>query len=162
MQILGLILPILLGLAICWLIIPHMAIPMRLALAYSLGFGFLTLAMFFLNVLGLKFSLLNTTILVSAIIGILLVFRGKRNWLELRSALKVNPLAGIKQFIISLSAFEKVLVGLLVFFLFSHLVITVYWPVIRADSLTLYDLRARLLFAEQSFPGRWPGLTINW
>jgi len=153
MPILGLILPILLGLAICWLIIPHMAIPVRLALAYNLGFGFLTLAMFFLNVLGLKFSLLNTTVLVSVIIGVLLVFVSKRKWLELRSALKVNSFAGIRQFIISLSAFEKVLVGLLIFFLFSHLVITIYWPVIRSDSLTLYDLRARLLFAEQSFPG---------
>jgi len=153
MQILGLLLPILLGLTVCRLIIQKVAIPVRLALAYSLGFGFLTLAMFFLNVIGLKFSLLNTTVLVSVIIGILWVFRGKRNWLELRSTLKVNPFAGIKQSLISLSAFEKVLVGLLIFFLFSHLVITVYWPVVRADSLTLYDLRARLLFAEQSFPG---------
>jgi len=153
MQILGLLLPMLLGLTICRLIIQKVAIPVRLALAYSLGFGFLTLAMFFLNVIGLKFSLLNTTVLVSVIIGVLLVFRGKRNWLELRSTLKVNPFAGIKQSLISLSAFEKVLVGLLVFFLFSYLVITIYWPVIRSDSLTLYDIRARLLFAEQSFPG---------
>ncbi|MCK4649369.1 hypothetical protein KAT51_07580 [bacterium] len=153
MLVLGLLLPILLGLTICQAIIPHsMTIPTRLALAYSLGFGFLTLAMFFLNVIGLKFSLLNTTILVSAIIGILLVFRGKRNWLEFHSTLKVNPLVRIKQSLISLSAFEKVLVGLLVFFLFSHLVITVYWPVVRSDSLTLYDLRAKLLFTEQSFP----------
>lgn len=154
MQILGLLLPMLLGLAICRLIIPDsMTIPVRLALAYSLGFGFLTLAMFFLNVVGLKFSLLNTTILVSAIIGILLVFRRKRNWLEFHSTWKVNPFVKIKQFIISLSAFEKVLVGLLIFFLFSHLVITIYWPVFRSDSLTLYDLRAKLLFTEQSFSG---------
>lgn len=143
----------LLGLTICWLIIPDVAISVRLALAYSLGFGFLTLAMFFLNVFGLKFSLLNTTILVSAIIGILLVSRGRRNWLELRSALKVNPFAGIKRFIISLSVFEKIILGLLLFFLLSHLVIAVYWPVIWSDSLTLYDLRAKLLFEEQSFPG---------
>ncbi len=154
MLVLGLLLPILLGLTICRAIIPDsMTIPARLALAYSLGFGFLTLAMFFLNVIGLRFSLLNTTILVSAIIGILLVFRGKRSWLKFHWALKVNPLVRIKQSLISLSAFEKVLVGLLVFFLFSHLVITVYWPVFRSDSLTLYDLRAKLLFSEQSFIG---------
>ena len=153
MLVLGLLLPILLGLTICRAIIPDsMTIPARLALAYSLGFGFLTLAMFFLNVIGLRFSLLNTTILVSAIIGILLVFRGKRSWLKFHSVLKINPLVRIKQSIISLSAFEKVLVGLLVFFLFSHFVITVYWPVVRSDSLTLYDLRAKLLFTEQSFP----------
>jgi len=167
MQILGLLLPILLGLTICWLIIPHMTIPARLALAYSLGFGFLTLAMFFLNVIGLKFSLLNTTVLVSVIIGVLLVFVRKRKWLELCSTLKVNPLTRIKQFIISLSAFEKVLVGLLLFLLFSHLVITVYWPVFRSDSLTLYDLRAKFLFAEQSFPGAVAGfenqlVNMNW
>lgn len=130
-----------------------MTIPVRLALAYSLGFGFLTLAMFFLNVIGLKFSLINTTILVSGIIVLLSAITRKRNWFKLRSALKVNPLVKIKQSLISLSAFEKVLVGLLVFFLFSHFVITVYWPVVRSDSLTLYDLRAKLLFTEQSFPG---------
>ena len=80
------------------------------------------------------------------------MFVRKRKWLELFSTLKVNPLTRIKQFIISLSAFEKVLVGLLIFFLFSHLVITIYWPVVRSDSLTLYDLRAKFLLAEQSFP----------
>jgi len=154
MLVLGLLLPILLGLTICRAIIPDSTtIPARLALAYSLGFGFLTLAMFFLNVIGLRFSLLNTTILVSAIIGILLLFRRKSTWLEFHSALKINPFVRIRQFIISLSTFEKVLVGLLIFFLLSHFVITVYWPVFRSDSLTLYDLRAKLLFTEQSFPG---------
>ena len=153
MLVLGLLLPILLGLALGRLIIQNVSIPVRLALAYSLGFGFLTLAMFFLNVIGLKFSLLNTTVLLSVIIGVLLVFVRKRKWLELFSILKVNPLVRIKQLIISLSAFEKVLVGLLIFFLLSHLVITVYWPVFRSDSLTLYDLRAKLLFSEQSFIG---------
>ena len=153
MQILGLLLPILLGLTICQLIIGKMAIPVRLALAYSLGFGFLTLAMFFLNVIGLKFSLFNTTVFVFLIIGAFLVFLKKRKWLELFSTLKVNPLTRVKQFITSLSLFEKVLVGLLIFFLFSHFVITIYWPVFRSDSLTLYDLRAKFLFTEQSFPG---------
>ena len=153
MLILGLLLPMLLGLVISCLIMRDGAILARLALAYSLGFGFLTLAMFFLNVLGFRFSLFNTTVFVLVIIGVFLVFLRKRKWLELFSALKVNPLTRIKRFIISLSAFEKVLMGLLIFFLLSHLVIAVYWPVFRSDSLTLYDLRAKLLFAEQSFPG---------
>lgn len=144
-----------------------MTIPVRLALAYSLGFGFLTLAMFFLNVIGLKFSLLNTIVFVLLIIGVLLVFLKKRKWLELFSTLKVNPLVRIRQFITSLSLFEKVLVGLLIFFLFSHFVITIYWPVFRSDSLTLYDLRAKLLFTEQSFPGAMARfeeqlVNINW
>ncbi|GAI75742.1 unnamed protein product, partial [marine sediment metagenome] len=114
--IVGLLLPVVLGLTLCWLIIPDAAIPECFALAYSLGFGFLTLAMFFLNILGFKFSLVNTTIFVSAIIGVLLVFTGKRNWLRLRSAMKVNPFTRIKQFMGSLSAFEKILIGLLTFF----------------------------------------------
>jgi len=143
----------LLGLTICWLIIPGVGIPVRLALAYSLGFGFLTLAMFCLNVFGFKFSLVNTTILVSGVIGILLVSRRKRNWSGLLSALKANPFAKIKEFMTSLSAFEKILMGLLIFFLLSNLVIAAYWPVFLSDSLTLYDLRAKLLFEEQSFPG---------
>ncbi len=153
MQILGLLLPMLLGLVICQLVIQKMAIPVRLALAYLLGFGFLTMAMFFLNVIGLRFSLFNTTVFVLLIIGVFLAFLKKRKWLDLFSTLKVNPLTRVKQFIVSLSLFEKVLMGLLIFFLFSHFVITIYWPVFRSDSLTLYDLRARLLFTEQSFPG---------
>jgi len=153
MLILGLLLPMLLGLAICWLIIPDASIPVRFALAYSLGFGFLTLAMFFLNVFGVDFSLVNTVILVCGLIAILLAIRRKRNRWGLLSAIKVNPFAGIKQFMTSLSGFEKILLGLLIFFLLSHLVIAVYWPVLRSDSLTLYDLRAKYLFTEQSFPG---------
>ncbi len=152
MLIVGLLLPVVLGLTLCWLVIPDAAIPECFALAYSLGFGFLTLAMFFLNILGFKFSLVNTTIFVSAIIGVLLVFTGKRNWLRLRSAMKVNPFTRTKQFMGSLSAFEKILVGLLTFFLLSHLVIAVYWPVFWSDSLTGYDLRAKLFFETQSFP----------
>ncbi len=153
MLILGLLLPMLLGLAICWLIIPGVAISMRFALAYSLGFGFLTLGMFFLDVLGLKFSLVNTTTLVFGVIGLLLVLRGKRNWLRLISAMKINPFARMKEIMTSLSAFEKIVIGLLIFVLLSHLAIAVYWPVFWSDSLTLYDLRAKLFFEEQSFSG---------
>jgi len=153
MLILGLLLPVVLGLIACWLIIPGAAILMRLALAYSLGFGFLTLAMLLLNVFGLRFSLVNTTLLVLAVAGILLLLRRKRSWLGLTSAVKVNPFGRIKEFVSSLSAFEKILLGLLAFFLFSHLIITVYWPVLWSDSLTLYDLRAKFLFEEESFPG---------
>lgn len=151
MLILGLLLPMLFGLAICWWVIPDVAVSVRLAFSYGLGFGFLTLAMFGLNVFGVKFSLVNTTIFVLAIIGVLLAFKGKKNWSALLSAMKVNPFPRIKAIIVSLSAFEKIVVGLLLFFLLSHLVIAVYWPVYWSDSLTLYDLRARLFFEEQSF-----------
>ena len=153
MPIMGLILPMMLGLAICWVTISDTPLLVRLALAYGLGFGLLTLAMFLLNVFGAKFSLANTSILVLAIVAFVFSTRGKKKWLAFFTAIKVNPLSEARRYVGSLSLFEKVLFGLLVFFLFSHLVITIYWPVIRADSLTLYDLRARLLFAGQSFPG---------
>ncbi|GAI12859.1 unnamed protein product [marine sediment metagenome] len=60
MFIVGLILPVLFGLAISLLIAPEMRVTERFALAYGLGFGLLTLAMFLLNLLGIKFSLTNT------------------------------------------------------------------------------------------------------
>lgn len=153
MLILGLLLPLLLGLAICWLVIPNLTILVRLALSYGLGFGFLTLAMFCLDVFGAKFSLVNTTIFVLGIISLLLLLKGKRNWASLLLMMKANPFPRMRTIIASLSAFEKIIVGLLIFLLLSHLVIAVYWPVFWSDSLTLYDLRAKLLFEEQSFSG---------
>ena len=152
MPLLGLLLPMLLGLAICWPIVSDVPFLVRLALAYGLGLGLLTLAMFFLNVFGMRFSLVNTTVLVSLVIAVVLGTRGERNWRGFFWAIRVDPFRRTREFVSSLSIFEKVLLALLIFFLFSHLVIGVYWPVFRSDSLTLYDLRAKFLLVEQSFP----------
>ena len=153
MLILGLLLPVLLGLTISWLIVPDVPISERLGLGYALGFGFLTLAMFFLNVLGINFSLFNTTILVCGIIALSLVFLRRKNGRRWLLSMRVSPFPRMKGIVRSLSVFEKILIGLVVFFILSNLMIAVYWPVWWSDSLTCFDLRAKLFHEAQSFPG---------
>lgn len=153
MLILGLLLPVLLGLTISSLMVTDVPIFERLGLGYALGFGFLTLAMFFLNVMGAKFSLFNTTILVSGIIGLSLVFLRRKNGPGWILSLRLSSFPGVKGIVRSLSVFEKILIGLVIFFILSNLMIAVYWPVWWSDSLTCFDLRAKLFHEAQSFPG---------
>ena len=74
MLILGLLFPVLFGFVISLMITPHISILERLALAYGLGFGLVTLGMFFLNVVGIKFSLVNTVILISGLMALSLMY----------------------------------------------------------------------------------------
>jgi len=152
MLIVGLILPVLFGLAISLLICPEMRVAERFALAYGLGFGLLTLAMFLLNLLGIKFSLTNTTICISGItVGSMLYWKRKRRSSHSLTELP-HFLKRMGKTFGSLSIFERIVLGLLIFFGMSNLIITVYWPVIWWDGLAVYDLRARVLAETQSFP----------
>ncbi len=74
MLIFGLLFPIVFGLVISLVISPEIAILERIALAYGLGYGLLTLGMFFLNVLGIEFSLINTIVLLSGILILSLLY----------------------------------------------------------------------------------------
>jgi len=152
MLILGLLLPVSLGLTISWLIIADVPVLERLGLGYALGFGFLTLAMFFLNVLGINFSLINTVIFVSGVIGVSLMFLRRKNWRGWLLSARLSSSRRMKGIVRSLSVFEKILIGLVIFFILSNLMIAVYWPVWWSDSLTCFDLRAKLFHEVQSFP----------
>ena len=152
MFIVGLILPVLFGLAISLVISPEMRIAERFALAYGLGFGLLTLAMFLLNLLGIKFSLANTSIFISGItVGSMLYWKRKKRSSHWLTGLSHFP-KRVGEAIGSLSVFEGIVLGLLIFFGISNLIITVYWPVCWWDALAVYDLRARVLAETQSFP----------
>ena len=153
MFIVGLILPVLLGLAISFLICPEMRVAERIGVAYGLGFGLLTLVMLLLNLLGIKFSLANTSILCISVIivGSMLYWKRKKwsyHWLaELPRWLKrMGKTVG------SLSIFERIVLGFLIFFGISNLITAAYWPVCWWDALAVYDLRARVLAETQSFP----------
>jgi len=150
MLILGVLIPIVFGFVISLLITPEVRLSERLGLSYALGFGFLTLAMFFLNVIGIKFSLVNTTLLILAIIIVSLVYLKLRGRLRSSFISREAPLQKIKQNLASLSLFEKIILGLLVFFIFCNIAIALYWPVYWPDALTTYDFRAKLL-AETKF-----------
>lgn len=146
----GLLSPIIFGFVISLLIVSDINIYERFALAYGLGFGLLTLAMFFLNLLGIKFSLINTTIFISGIIIASLTYLRKKNRLRSFSYKELNLFKKMRQAIASLYLFEKIILVLLIFFLLSNAVIAVYWPVWWWDALSLYDFRGKV-FAEIQF-----------
>ncbi|MBA7662479.1 hypothetical protein ES703_70508 [subsurface metagenome] len=147
MLIVGLLFPILFGFIISLLIVSDIPIFERISIAYGLGFGLLTLAMFFLDVAGIKFSLINTVILISALMILSLTYLLLRHKISYPSLRKLNVFKKIKQTISSLSIFEGIIIGLLIFFLLSNIAISVYWPVWEADAMGMFDFRARV-FAE--------------
>ncbi len=146
----GVIIPTVFGFVISLLITPEVRFSERLALAYALGFGFLTLAMFSLNVVGIKFSLVNTTALISGITILSLVYLKRKGRLCLSFFSAKAPFQKFKQELVSLSLFEKAIVGLLVFFISCNIAIALYWPVYWPDALTTYDFRAKLLAETKS------------
>jgi len=150
MLILGLLFPIVFGLVISLLISSEIAIPERIALAYGLGYGLLTLGMFLLNVLGIEFSLINTTVLLSGILVLSLVYLKRKSRFDYSSLRKLNPIQRKRSIRVPLSSFEIIMIVLLGFFALSNAVIAVYWPVHCWDSISTYDFRARV-FAETKF-----------
>lgn len=150
MLILGLLFPALFGFIISLLIVSDIPIFERVSIAYGLGFGLLTLAMFFLNVAGVKFSLINIVILISTLMTLSLIYLLLRHRISYPSLRKLNVFKKIKQTISSLSMFEGIIMGLLAFFLLSNIAISLYWPVWESDALSMFDFRARVFAKTQS------------
>ena len=150
MLIVGLLFPTLFGFIISLLIISDVPIFERISIAYGLGFGLLTLAMFFLNVAGVKFSLINTVILISALMILSLIYLLLRHRISCASLRELNVFKKIRQTISSLSIFEGIIIGLLTFFLLSNIAISVYWPVWEYDALSMFDFRARVFAKTES------------
>jgi len=152
MFLVGLVVPTALGFVVTLLISPDVRFWERVALGYGLGFAFLTLGMFFLNVVGFKFSLLNTLILVGGIFFVLVAYLIKKSRTAPFSPTEIHFFRRMKETVDSLSIFEKIMVSLLCFFIISNIVIGLYWPVYWSDALTVYDFRAKLLVSTLSFP----------
>jgi len=150
MPVLGLLFPIALGLVISLLLNLEINGLERIALAYGLGCSLLTLGMFFLNVLGIEFSVINTIVLLSGILIISLVYLKRKNRFGYSSLRKLNLFQGKRKIRVPFSAFEKIMIALLVFFAVSNVIIALYWPVRNFDPVTTYDFRARV-FAETKF-----------
>lgn len=151
MLLLGLILPLFLGYAITLVVLPRMGLYERLALGYGLGFGFLTLGMFFLNVLGMSFSLRNTVVLICAIITVSLIYGAMKNRFIDQKRGGLHSSVDQKKSTVPLCLFEKTVIGLIVFFLIADIILGAYWPVSWPDAVTLYDFRAKLLTRTLSF-----------
>ncbi len=150
MLILGLILPLFLGYALTLVVVPRIGLYERLALGYGLGFGFLTLGMFFLNVLGMSFSLRNTVVLICTIITICLLYGLRKNRFIDQGKIGLPSSVEPKKPAVPIYFFEKIVIGLIVFFLITDIILGIYWPVTWPDAVTLYDFRANLLTSTLS------------
>jgi len=110
----------------------------RLGISFPLGIGIFTLGMYLSNLLGLRFTPLNNFLLFLLLsIPILLFEKGriKKYFVEFYHSAKN----------VQLSLDEKVILGVLGFFVVSSFINTFYWPVYSWDSLVLYDFRGRVL-----------------
>jgi hypothetical protein len=148
----GLVLVLAFGLSITLYLARHSALLERLALSYCLGWGFLTLLMFCVSVVGLplSFSTIATPLVIITVIlaGVWWRIEGKR-----LDDLKFDPgraLRGIAQTLRGLSVLQRALVGFVSLFLFYSLAMASYWPVHWWDAVTLYDLRARVFVDTRS------------
>lgn len=116
---------------------------MTLGLSFPLGIGIFTQAMFIANLIGVRFSLLNES-LILLMFSAPLVFFGRAQIREFFMSL----VRTFKQS--NLSIVEKVMLGALVFLVVTSFINTFYWPVHIWDSVVLYDFRGHV-FAMTGF-----------
>ena len=131
------------GLPLSLLIAPKGNLLGRFGLSFLLGIGLFTLAMYASSLLGIKFTLLNNLFLLILLFVPLFLFEKKRikkYFTEFsRSAKNMD-----------LTLEEKVILGVLGFFVLSSFINTFYWPVYSWDALVLYDFRG-MVFAQTGF-----------
>jgi hypothetical protein len=111
--------------------------------AFPLGIGIYTLLMFIGNLVGIRFSLLNESILLFGMVvplSVLLRHRIKSFVTDCQKSI-----AKIK-----LSPIEKIMLAAILFLIGTSFINTLYWPVHIWDSLTLYDIRGKV-FAQTGF-----------
>lgn len=131
------------GIPLTLLIAPKHNTIGRIGISYLVGIGFFTLVMFVTNILGLKFSLLNTILifLVLSLPLVLLSFgRIKKYFSDISNSRRK----------LHLDKLEKLTLSAILFFVISSFVNTLYWPVYIWDALTMYDFRGRI-FAQAGF-----------
>jgi hypothetical protein len=152
LSLLALLLVAVFGFPITLLIVPRASFLERLALAYGLGWGAVTLGMFYLSVLGIPFSLPN-------IAALLVVVTLSLGWL-------VRKTADVSSYLAAASAPrdllrrmkrpslpETVVLSAIVFCLLAALLIAAYWPVHTWDALAIYDVRAKMFVDALSIKG---------
>lgn len=131
------------GLPLVLLICPKINRVSAAGLSFPIGIGMFTLLMFFSNIVGIRFSLQNES-LILLIFLIPIVFllwkKIKKYFVDI-----FNDFEGLK-----LSPVEKVMLGVLIFLVVTSFINTFYWPVHIWDSVVLYDFRAHV-FAQTGF-----------
>ena len=131
------------GLPLVLLIVSRANLFIKLGLSFPIGIGFFTLLMFGSNLLGLKFTLLDESLLLLATsIPLTLIQLGKLK--ALFNEVKVS----IKNIKFDLT--EKIMLGIIIFLVVASFINTFYWPVYMWDSVVLYDFRGHV-FASTGF-----------
>src|SRR3989344_533860 len=144
MVIPGIITIILFGYLFINFLYPKFVALEKIALGYLLGIGFFTLFLFIANTLGIKYDLINFSIIISFLItlGLLLNLRFK----TASFLIQAISLQKIRNTFISLTEPDKYILVVITFLILSSFVINIYWPVSDWDSLALYDFRAKLFY----------------
>lgn len=131
------------GLPLALLLVPKHNIWGKLGLSYLLGVGIFTLIIYITNILGLKITALNIALLFLAFAVFLVIFQHKKI-INFKNEILDTIRFGKLDFA------DKLLIGAIALFVISSFINTLYWPVFKWDSLTLYDFRAHI-FVETGF-----------
>lgn len=137
---LGILLTVIFGLLVSLVISIKIHPLERVGLSYVLGLGLLTFLMFLSYLVGLKFTLANTMVIlfVSIIFLLILTRKSLKSYFYELKALRKFP---------KFSFLEKLIIfGLVGLFIYSF-VLSLYWPVADWDALAIYDFRAKV-FAQ--------------
>ena len=136
----GLLLTLFFGILLSFLVVPTFKPLERIGISYVLGLGVQTFLMFLIYLVVGNYSLFNTLSILIVGNFILLLFSRKRLesfFKDLKSNFTLN----------NFTLFQKIILGLIAFFVLFSLICTLYWPVSSWDSLVLYDWRAKLFVA---------------
>lgn len=129
---LGLLLITIIGFLFLNLISDYLNTIEKVSLGYILSAGVFTFTLFILNILGVRFSQLNSWVLL--ITEFLLL-------LSLNIFYKKDLSFNVK--IPKFNILSKISLGLLLLLFTISVISSLYWPVRRWDSITLYDFRAK-------------------
>lgn len=130
------------GLPLVLLITPKANLYIKLGFSFPIGIGVFTLLMFGTNLLGLKFTLLNESLLLLVSLPLALSQRNKiQDFIsEFKEGLSKSKLQSI----------EIIMLSFMVFLVLTSFLNTFYWPVHMWDSVVLYDFRGHV-FAATGF-----------
>lgn len=118
------------------------------ALSYGLGIGFLTLVIYYLNILGLQFSFLKIALPIIVIASVLLFTPKKDFKFKRKKIFKFFQILRLE--FLELTILEKLLTLAALFLFIFHIFRAVHWPVFYWDAIALYDFRSHAWFLDGS------------
>lgn len=138
--ILGLLAVCLFGATMVTLIRPNAYGFETLALSYLLGMGVFTFVLFLANIVGIKFELVSSSLILLGLItcGLTMVQVFGRSLKEIPTKLHHEI-----KFLPSCTTVEKGLLAGIIFVVSTAVIISSYWPVRDWDSIVSYDFRAK-------------------